>query len=346
MCNDQDKRYLDELLNVNYIDWDKLDGKSFIISGATGMIGSAIVNVLVHIANSKSLDIKIYGLIRNKDKANALFSEDVLGYKHLEFIDKDILLITKDDFCEVDYILHTASSTDSRYMKEHGVELINFAYQSTMHLLELARTKNSSFIFFSSMEVYGTPQLDMKITEEYYGAPNQMEARNSYPESKRLCECLCRCYYEQYKVSTFVIRLTQCFGTKIFGSDSRVFAMFAKSVVENTDIVLKTEGKTKRNYIYTYDAIAGIFTILLNGTPGEAYNIANEDTYCSIREMAELVCRDIADSRIKIRYEISDNSSYLPTLHMNLDCSKLRNLGWTSTVGLKEMFERFIQANF
>lgn len=335
-----------QVFDVDYIDFNEFDGKYFLISGATGMIGSAMVNSLVYIAKSKALDITIYALVRSLDKVRAMFTDDVLSYSKLNFITKDITTISSDDFEKVDYVLHTASSTDSRYMQEHGVELIEFTYKSTLNLLELARAKDSAFVYFSSMEVYGTPQTDEKIKEDYSGAPNTMKARSSYPEGKRLCECLCRCYHEEYNVKTFVVRLTQCFGSKIYGKDSRVFATFARDAVNKQDIVLKTEGLTKRNYIYTFDAVMAVFTILIKGDAGEAYNIANEDTYCSIKEMADMVCKDIALGQIKVRFEIEENTSYLPPLKMNLDCSKLRSLGWSSTLGLKEMFEQFIVCNY
>lgn len=340
------KEDLEKLLSLEYIDYKEFDSKSFLITGATGLIGSALVSSLVYVASKLEIDITIYAMIRNVEKINKVFSDWTLAYRKLHFVTEPIESFSCQNIDNIDYILHAASSTDSKYMKEYGIELIDFAYQSTKNLLEIAKEKNSKFLYFSSMEVYGSPIMDEKIKEDSPLAPNTMIGRTSYPESKRLCECLTRCYYERYDIPAFCIRFAQCFGTKIFANDTRVFSLFAKSVVENKDIILKTNGASKRCVLYTLDAVSAIFTVLLRGQPGEAYNAANEDTYMSTKEMADLVCSDIAKNKIKVCYSLEDANYYPPTFHINLDCSKLRNLGWTPTLGIKEMFERFIATNY
>lgn len=110
--------------------------------------------------------------------------------------------------------------------------------------------------------------------------------------------------------------------------------------------MLHTKGETKRSYLYTLDAATAILTVLTKGKSGEAYNTANEDSYCSIYEMAKLVAQEIAQNRIQVKIEESDISKfgYAQTLHMNLDTSKLKNLGWQATTNLKSMFEKTIRS--
>ena len=143
-----------------------------------------------------------------------------------------------------------------------------------------------------------------------------------------------------------IARLTQTFGPGVSYSDERVFAQFARCAIEGKDIILHTEGKTKRSYLYTADAVRAILTILLAGENGQAYNVANEDTYCSISEMANLVTNRCAGGLIEVKYELDDISryGYAPTLCMNLDTSKVRKLGWVAKYDLATMYDNMINA--
>ena len=174
-----------------------------------------------------------------------------------------------------------------------------------------------------------------------------MAVRSCYPESKRMCESLCASYASEYGVPAKVVRLTQTFGPGVAYNDGRVFAEFARCAIEGRNIVLNTKGETKRNYLYTEDAANALFTVLAKGVPGEAYNAANEETYCTIYEMACLVAKECAGGKIEVEVrERADAAKlgYAPTLHMNLDASKLRSLGWEPQVGFVDMYKNTIQA--
>ena len=171
-----------------------------------------------------------------------------------------------------------------------------------------------------------------------------MLVRSSYPESKRMAEALCAGYAAELGVHAKVLRLTQTFGPGVAYDDGRVFASFGRSALEGRDIVLHTAGETERSYLYTADAVTAILTVLLRGRDGQAYNAANEDTYCSIRAMAELVGRTSGPAPVSVRVEPQDGErlGYAPTLKMDLDTSRLQALGWRPTVGLEEMYRRML----
>ena len=213
-------------------------------------------------------------------------------------------------------------------------------------MLELAKRKNvSGIVYLSSMEVYGAPETDEKIRENHATNLQTTEVRTSYPESKRMCESLCVAYASEYQVPAKIVRLTQTFGPGVNYNDGRVFAEFARCAIEKRNIVLHTKGETKRNYLYTLDAVMAILTVLVKGASGEAYNAANENTYCSIYEMAKLVAKEIANGEIKVEIKEEDTAKfgYAPPLKMNLDTTKLRALGWNATTNLVEMFTHLIQ---
>ena len=159
---------------------------------------------------------------------------------------------------------------------------------------------------------------------------------NYEPNSEKLCIK----YAKGSLVNTTIVRLAQTFGPGLEENDNRVFSEFLNCAKENKDIVLKTTGESKRCYLYTADAVTGILTVLLKGNTGEIYNVSNPDTFCSIKQMAELVAHEIAQDRIKVIIENNDNSKYPATHSWNINSDKLKSLGWTPTRKLIDCFNR------
>lgn len=319
-----------------------LNNKTILITGATGLIGYTAAASILHYSEEIENAPKLIAVVRNVEKAKKMY-EGFAG-SNIKFVVSDIC--DKFEIDEpIDYIIHGASQTASKAFINEPVETINTAIKGTINMLELAREKQvKSFVYLSSMEVYGAPINDEKIDEKYSTNLDTMSVRSCYPESKRMCESLCASYYSEYGVPARVVRLTQTFGPGVTYNDGRVFAEFARCAIEGRDIVLHTKGETKRNYLYTEDAAAAILTVLLKGKNGEAYNAANEETYCSILEMADIVAGKCANRKIDVDVQLDDisNFGYAPTLKMNLDTSKLQALGWQPETGLEEMFERLI----
>lgn len=319
-----------------------LEGKTILITGATGLLGQSIIKALQYWNQKAEDNIKIIAAVRNKTKAEKIFTDK----SNIKFWVGDIQDMP-DLEDEVHYIIHGASQTESQSFVKEPVETIMTALSGTVHMLMLAKEKKvDGFVYLSSMEVYGAPETDEKITENNESNLNPMHVRSCYPESKRMCENLCTSYAAEYGVPARVVRLTQTFGPGITYDDKRVFAEFARCAIEKRDIILHTSGATKRNYLYVADAVTAILKVLLYGENGQAYNAANEDTYCSILEMAKLVAEECADGSINVRVETEQDINrygYAPTLKMNLDTGKLKRLGWSPSYTLKDMYKRMIE---
>lgn len=309
--------------------------QTVLVTGATGLIGKRLVYFLLE---SKA---NVVVVVRDIHKARLLFGEN----SNITYIVSDISEL-KVEKMNLDYIIHGASNTASKAFVENPVGVINTSIEGTKRTLEIARlSKVKGYVFLSSMEVYGTPDSDEKINESYLTDINTMNPRSSYPESKRMCENLCASYYSQYGVLTKVIRLTQSFGPGVTYNDSRVFAEFARCAIEGRDIILHTMGETKRCYLHIDDAVTAILKIATDGVPGEAYNAANEETYCSIYQMAEFVAKECSEKNIRVIVEKSSDTTsfgYAPVLHMNLETSKIRKLGWKPSKNLRDMFFEMI----
>lgn len=323
-----------------------LRGKRVFITGATGLIGSQIAKYLLCLNRVKDFQTTVLAYVRSEEKARRIFP----------YLDEreDLILVFGDINeavsydGEVDYIIHGASATSSKYFVSHPVETIHTAIAGTENVLEFAKKKKiEGLVYLSSLEVYGTPDADAGlISEKDYGYIEPLSVRSSYSEGKRLVECLLASYAEEYKVPAKIARLSQTFGAGVEYDDGRVFAEFARSVVEKKDIVLHTEGRTVRSYCYTMDAVTAILTILLKGETGEAYNVTNMDTAISIYDMAKLVCDTNKDAGIHVVKDIPEDASgfgYNPEMIIKLDSKKLEKLGWKATVNLEEMFQKLIE---
>ena len=332
---------LEYITNAKFIDWQKLDSKTVFVTGATGLIGYSFVNSLLYRNLSCNSNIKIIALVRNIAKAKEKFAQQLKQSANLEFIVGEIENIPIING-SINYIVHGANPTASNYFAENPVETIKTAVLGTMNVLQLAKEKNvEGMVYLSSMEVYGAPHTDDLIPEVQGTTVDTMSIRSCYPEAKRLCESLCASYADEYQVPVKVVRLAQTFGPGIPENDNRVFAEFIRCAKNKQDIILQTDGTSKRCYLYTADAVTAILAILLNGKAGEAYNAANKETYCSIREMAELVIRELSNNEIRVVIKENQNSKlkYSPTHKLNLDTEKLEKLKWEATKNLDEMYK-------
>ncbi len=326
---------MDHVYKADFIPWEELKKQTVFITGATGLIGFALTKALIYCNEKMGLEITIKALVRDKARAEEKFKKEMRN-GILQFVEGTVEQLPEINGT-VDYIIHGASQTASREFIDHGVETIRTSVFGTMNLLELAKEKRAKgIVYLSSMEVYGYPKKGHKVKEEEAGALSPLDLRNSYPISKQLCEAACCAYAAEYGVPAKIIRLTQTIGPGVNDNDNRIFAYFMRCVVEKKDIVLKTKGETERCYLYTADAVTAILLVLLRGEAGQAYNAADEDTYCSIAKMAEKVA---ADGGVKVRYEIEEeaDNGFPQTLYMDLDTSLLRGLGWELIPNYKKM---------
>lgn len=335
---------LEQIAASEMIDWEKLRDKTILVTGATGLIGGMLAKGLIVANVRKSLNLKVLALVRNPKKANAVLGEYL---EHgLELAVGNIMDLPKIEQ-PIDYIVHGASETASKAFVDQPVETIWTALSGTRNLLELAKEKKvKSMVYLSSMEIYGVVDPEhYNVREKDYGYIDPLQVRSSYSEGKRMAEGLCGAYAHEYQVPVKMARLAQTFGAGIPRTENRVFAQFARSVMNGQDIVLHTDGSKAHCYCYTSDAALGLLTVLLRGTDGEAYNVSNEATFGTIREMAEMLTEKYAASGSKLVFDIPEDANkfgYAPTSRMLVNAEKLNGLGWKASVDLPEMFERLI----
>lgn len=313
--------------------------KTFLVTGATGLIGSILIKCLLRLNQETNLGIKIVAVARNKQKVHDLF-----GDCEIQWIWQDMTEPLDLSSFDIHYIIHCASPTSSQFYVNSPVETINTAFIGTRQLLEYAALHPSmqGMVYLSSLESYGTIYDDtVLVTEEVSGYINPIDVRSSYSLGKRMVECLCHAYASEYHVPVVMARLTQVFGAGVSTHDTRVFAQFAKSIINGKDIVMHTKGESAKPYCYTIDAINALFYLLLKGESGKVYNVATPNTYISICDLAHLLVEKFNNS-CRVVIEAKDNMGYAPVTKLNLSTEKLETLGWKPFFRLEEMFGRLI----
>lgn len=328
---------------------EALRGKTLMVTGATGLLGSCTMYCLQALNRRHDLGLHLVAVVRSVEKAVRLFGEesDEVSFVEWDFSEYEghtpkglsSLLAPR----KADYILHLASPTASRFFLEHPAETLQTAWHGTETVLEYARENAvEGMVFVSSLEAYGQVYDDQTaIGEHEQGFVDPLDARSSYPMAKRAAEALCHAYAVEYGVPVCMARLAQTFGAGVSADDQRVFAQFARSAISQEDIVLHTTGELSRCYCYTTDAVSAMLLLLLKGTPGEAYNVADKTSYISVRDMAELVCREFNPSG-RVVVQQKTGMGYSPVTRLRLSTERMRALGWQPHYDLREMFRRLI----
>ena len=329
------QRTADEIAADSGLPWDELRGSSVVVTGSTGLIGSHLVRSLLAFNDHHDGDISLILLVRNVEKAQSLF-----GARE----DANIVpwSLGEEFKCPgpVDYFVHAACGTSSKAFSASPATTIMQIVAGANEMLKSAlEAECKKFVFLSTMEVYG--EVEGVASEDNLGKLDPMVVRNSYPEAKRLAECLCASYWSQFNLPTVVLRLSQTFGQGVNKDDARVFAEFGRSAVSGEDIVLFSDGSKRNAYLSVNDAIRAILVSLIRGCAGEAYNVANEETYCSIFEMAEFVLKKYGAEDASVRREVDREreATFRKSSNLILDSSKLRNLGWQPHDDLGKMYK-------
>lgn len=334
------KTYFDDL-EYTVENTDILEGfknKSIFITGGTGLIGSAVVDLLLMSNLVKNLNITILVASRNASKAQARFADfvDTKVVNSLSFIPYDSTRNNNLDF-HADYIIHAASNAHPKAFVESPVDTMLSNIDGLKELLDYSRVHRvRNIVYVSSSEVYGRKNTVESFKEDEYGSLDILNPRNAYASSKRAAETLCASYYKQYDVKSSIVRPGHIYGPTATNSDSRVGSSFAYCVAAGNDIVLKSDGKQIRSYCYTLDCATAILTVLLRGEPAVAYNISNPDSIISIKELAQLYA---VEGGVKLAFDLpseSEKAAFNPMDNSSLDSTKLENLGWKGLFSANE----------
>jgi len=305
---------------------EKLKNSSIMVTGATGLIGSYIVDVLLEFNQLSNANIVIYALGRSEQRLSSRF--DNAKTRNLIYVEHDVNNEIRFNY-DVDYIIHAASNAYPAAFNSDPVGTIMSNILGTQQLLAYSKYhKVKRFMFISSGEVYGQGDVSLDtFTEEYSGYINPIHARSCYPVSKRAAETLCVAYTKQYGVDTVIARPCHTYGPNATTNDNRANVQFVNNALQGEDIILNSDGRQLRSYCYIADVASAIFTILINGKSAEAYNIANPEAKVTIAEFASIVAAQVGKKVIFVNSDEKSMEEGTPIIKQVLNSKKLVNLG-------------------
>ncbi|MGN1311388.1 MAG: NAD-dependent epimerase/dehydratase family protein [Bacilli bacterium] len=329
-----------QIINDNYQAMTKLKNTTFLITGASGMIGSYLVNTLLVLNENYNMNIKIIILVRNKNKLD----DYVLHNNYVEIIEQDVINEIKYQG-NIDYIIHAASPASPKIMKDYPFETNLANTVGTYNTLNLAIDKKvKCYLFISSREIYGQPADGQELFTENgkLGYVDPLVPRNGYAEGKKAAENMCVSAKEEYNINTKIVRLAHIYGPGMSINDGRVQADFLKNVLNNQNIVMKSNGESVRTYTYISDAINAIFKVMLL-SKDIVYNISDENSKTTIRQLAETLVM-LADEKIKIDLKLEESNGTAAFTLGILSSEKIRSeLHWTPLYDIKGGFSRTIK---
>lgn len=345
MIGEKGRRYYEEdLAHIVRcgVDYEPLYHQCVLVTGASGLIGSVIVDTLLWLNDHKNANIKVVAWSRNERILSQKWGER----NDVTIVAQDICEEIKDCAWRADYIIHGASKGDPSSFAADPVGVMNSNYIGTLQMLSLAKKcKSKKLVFISTGETYGIVEnvSENGIVETESGYLDRLNPRNCYAVSKRAAEGLLISYFKEYGVPVGIARLCHTYGGNILPDESRVIFQFMKNALAGQDIVMKSSGCARRSYCYVADAVCGIFIILLKGQAGEAYNVANPQSVVTIRNLAELIAEKNGKSVFIQCEEQECNTMDSGIRQAYFDISKLKKLGFCPRYGIEEGIMRSME---
>lgn len=339
--------YLEDIYNISNlnINWNQLKNKILVLSGASGLLGHFLIDVIMHKNIHSSLNCKIIAIGRNKEKAKSIFSI-YWDSQLFSFLQHNINIpLENENIKNIDYVLHLASNTHPIAYSSDPIGTISTNIIGTNNFLAFAVKHNAKrFLFSSSVEIYGENKGDVEFFDEHYlGYLDSNTLRAGYPESKRCGEALCQAYRKQYGIETVIPRLARSYGPTMQNEDSKAIAQFIKKAIQGENIVLKSAGNQYYSYTYSADAVSGLLKILTDGKDGEAYNIADPISDITLKELAGTIAR-IAGTKVVFESpDEKERAGYSTATKARLNGNKLKSIGWVPIYGITQGLERTIK---
>ena len=325
LYNEEIKKYASK-----NIDWEKLKDKTFLITGATGLIGKFLIDVIMYKNDTDNLNCKVIALGRNESKAKERFA-NCYDSKLFKFYETDINEPITIEEEKLDYILHAASSTHPLQYSNYPISTITANVIGTKNILDLAvKTNASRVLFASSVEIYGENRGDVDAFDEsYLGYINCNTLRAGYPESKRTGEALCQAYIKEKGLDIVIPRLSRIFGPTILSTDSKALSQFINKAVNDEDIVLKSEGNQYFSYTYVGDAVTALLYTLFYGVNGEAYNVSDDTYDITLKDLASTIAKQVGKKVIFDLPSEEERKGYSTATKAIMVSDKIKKLGWS-----------------
>ena len=270
----------------------KFKNKNILITGCAGIVGFYLSCFFKEY--KKKLGIrKIIGVDNNSYKSSP-WTKKVFNQKDIIFLKKDINKINfnKERYLKkIDYIFHMATVASPYYFDKDPINVFDtncFAYKN---ILEFYKNKKVSILYFSTSELYGTPEKKFIPTKEnFIGKITTLGPRACYDESKRAGETLSYIYNKKYNMNIKIVRLFNTYGPGQSFNDRRAISDFARNVFYSDKIIILSSKKYTRSFCYVADTVVGVVKALLYNK-FEVFNIGNSKEEINMYELSKIFKR-------------------------------------------------------
>ena len=339
------KLYLEDIKNaikeINKI--DKLKNKAIFITGANGMIGSFIIDLLMFLNETEDFSTTVIANGRNKEKLETRFSKYINSPLFDMYIGDINSPITFDG--NIDYIINCASNTHPKQYSSDPIGTIMTNIEGTNNVLQLATKTKAKMVFLSSVEIYGENIYNVgKFKENMMGYIDCNTMRAGYNEAKRAGEALCQSYKEKNGIELSIVRLPRIYGPTVKKDDSKVIFQFINKALNNEDIVLKSKGDQYFSYLYIADTVGGILNIMINGENGEVYNLGNEKSDIHLSDLAKIIANNAGRQVVFDLPDEIESKGFSKATDARLDYTKVKTaLNWIPQYSIEEGIDRTIK---
>lgn len=319
-----------------YIDFEKIRNKTFLITGAKGYLASSMIRFLLYLNRQYDLNLFIYATTRNPDSLPEYIALDD-SIQYIAFDKFEIHNYEK----KVNFLIHCTNPTSRLEFINHPLETFDIINTGTRRILDFAKDNTvDSVLYLSSVEIYGSPNINSLVTEDQFFALDPNDIRNCYPLGKKVAEYLCNTYHKKFNLPINIVRPSSVQGLFQPYTEDRIYNQILRCIIEHKDFVFKTKGETAKTLIYTMDAVIGMLMILTSGKYGETYNLTDNRTFFKMKDIVQMLF-DHFDAGLQVKFELEDDAKtgYIAPLSYNLSTEKLERLGWKPHTDLFQIYE-------
>lgn len=299
-----------------------------LVTGGAGFLGSHLCEQLLGAGHEViAMDNQASGQPINLDE---IFYHDRFTYYQHDVT--EFIHVTG----ELDWVCHLASLASPVFYNKNPIKTLKVGALGTHKTLGLAREKDAKYLFTSTSEVYGDPEVNPQ-PEDYRGNVDPYGPRSCYDESKRYGEAMVRAYRDKHDIDVRVARIFNTYGPRMRVDDGRVIPTFIQQALTGADLTVHGDGEQTRSFCYVSDLIDGLIALMQSSiqTP---VNIGNADER-TIVDLADVIL-ELTDSASGIVHESRPPQD--PEVRRP-DLSKaIAELQWKPQISLREGLERTI----
>lgn len=330
-----------EVIKLNQ--WIKeYEGKSVLITGATGGVCSAIVDILIKNNEVVNNPTEIYVAGRSFEKMKNRFGK-YTKENFFHFVEFDAtdgkLNIDKN----IDFMIHGASNSSPDMLEKEPVETLLENVIGMYGILKYGKKHEVvRILYVSSSEIYGKLDYDGCRKEDQYGKTDLLIPRNAYAIGKQAGENMCVSFSKEYQIDTVIVRPGHIYGPTMSANDKHVSSQWAYNASQGSDIIMKSSGSQVRSYCHCLDCASAILAVLLKGERCKAYNVSNPNSVISIKQLAQILSEY---SNVELKVETpsyKEVQRFNPMSNSSLDSTKLLKLGWNCIFDAKNGLEHTV----